>query len=336
MGDDRRWMYDGWKRNGAHRNEWWEKTNDFIERVFSLAATKKVKCPCVKCQNVRCFDKVILTKHLALNGFTAYYETWVFHDEKYAAVVAEESANDWVGAYRMDEMLEAIQPEFDLDTKDPPTSEVEEFFRLLKALEELLHKHTKVIVLTFVTRLMAIKSKFFFSNNYYNEFLKLIGDVLSNPNKLLKDMYHSKKLVKGLGLDYEKIDVYRNSYMLFWKEHKEENKCLECGKPRFIKVVNDDGEMVTTEVAHKQLHYMPIAPRLKWMFHSKTTVIHMRWHKEGERENKEVMVHPSDSDALKVLDNFDPEFAQDARNVHIGLAIDGFTPFGDNAASYSC
>jgi hypothetical protein len=33
--------------------------------------------------------------------------------------------------------------EFDLDTEDPPTSEVEEFFRLLKALEESLHEHTK-------------------------------------------------------------------------------------------------------------------------------------------------------------------------------------------------
>jgi hypothetical protein len=54
---------------------------------------------------------------------------------------------------------------------------------------------------------MAIKSKSFY-NNCYNEFLKLIGDVLLHPNKLPKDMYHSKKLVKGLGMDYEKIDVY--------------------------------------------------------------------------------------------------------------------------------
>jgi hypothetical protein len=69
----------------------------------------------------------------------------------------------------MDEMLEAIQPEFDLDTEDPPTLEVEEFFRLLKASEEPLHEHTEVIVLAFVTRFMAIKSNFFFSNNYYNE-----------------------------------------------------------------------------------------------------------------------------------------------------------------------
>jgi hypothetical protein len=51
-------------------------------------------------------------------------------------------------------------------------------------------------MLTFVTRLMAFKSKFF-SNNCYNELLKFIGDVLPNPKKLPKDMYHSKKLIKG-------------------------------------------------------------------------------------------------------------------------------------------
>jgi hypothetical protein len=214
----------------------------------------------LKCQNARCFDKVILTKHQVQNGFTADYETWVFHGEKYTTVAAEESVNDWVGADRMNEMLEAIRPEFDLDTEDPPTSEVEEFFRLLKASEEPLHEHTKVIVLAFVTWLMAIKSEFFFSNYYYNELLKLIGDVVPNPNKLPKDMYHSKKLVKGLGIDYKKIGVCPNSCMLFWKEHKEENKCLKCGKPRNIKVVNDDGETVTTEVVHKQVCYMPIAP----------------------------------------------------------------------------
>jgi hypothetical protein len=137
---------------------------------------------------VRCFDKVILTKHLARNGFTSDYETWVFHGEKYNAVAAEESENDRAGVDKMVEMLEAIQPEFDLDTEDPLTPEVKEFFALLKALEELLHEHMKVNMLVFVTWLMAIKSKFVFSNNCYNELLKLIGYVLPNPNNLSKGM----------------------------------------------------------------------------------------------------------------------------------------------------
>jgi hypothetical protein len=72
------------------------------------------------------------------------------------------------------------------------------------------------------------------------------------------------------------------------------------------------------------------------MFLSERTTIHMRWHKGGEKENKEVMVHPLDSDTWKALDIFDPEFARDARNVRIGLMTDGFTPFSDNATSYSC
>jgi hypothetical protein len=46
--------------------------------------------------------------------------------------------------------------------------------------------------------------------------------------------------------------------MLFWKDHANENKCLECRQSRFIKVVTQGGEKVTTEVAHKQLHYFPI------------------------------------------------------------------------------
>jgi hypothetical protein len=126
-------MYDGWKRNGAHTDEWWQKTSDFIKRVFSLVITEKIRCPCVKCQNARCFDKVILTKHLVQNGFTSNYEMWVFHNEKYTVVAAEGSRNDRVGANTMDEMLEAIRLEFDLDTEDPPMPEVNEFFRLLKA-----------------------------------------------------------------------------------------------------------------------------------------------------------------------------------------------------------
>jgi hypothetical protein len=54
------------------------------------------------------------------------------------------------------------------------------------------------------------------------------------------------------------------------------------------------------------------------------------------RENNNVMVHPSDSEARKALDDSDPNFARDARNVRIGLATDEFTPYNMSASSYSC
>jgi hypothetical protein len=64
--------------------------------------------------------------------------------------------------------------------------------------------------------------------------------------------------------------------------------------------------------------------------------MHMRWHKEGIQENDELMVHSSDGDACKALDTFDPNFEAKPRNVQIGLATDGFTPFDQMASSYSC
>jgi hypothetical protein len=90
------------------------------------------------------------------------------------------------------------------------------------------------------------------------------------------------------------------------------------------------------KVGHKQLRYMPLTPRMKRLFLSKKTARHMRWHKEGVCENNQVMVHLSDSEAWKALDDFDADFARDVRNVHIGLVIDGFSPYNMSATSYSC
>jgi hypothetical protein len=124
--------------------------------------------------------------------------------------------------------------------------------------------------------------------------------------------------------------------MLFYKEHKDETKWLKCGKSRFVEVVNEDSKKVMMKIAHMQLRYMPLMPRMKWLFLSKKTTRHMRWYKDGVRENDQMMVHLSDSEAWKTLDDFDVDFARDARNVRIGLAIDGFSPYNMSAASYYC
>ena len=53
-------------------------------------------------------------------------------------------------------------------------------------------------------------------------------------------------------------------------------------------------------------------------------------------QDEDIMVHPADGDAWKALDDFDPEFALDPRNIRIGLATDGFTPFSTSVSPYSC
>jgi hypothetical protein len=214
---------------------------------------------------------------------------------------------------------------------------VQNFYRLLAAVDEKVHDDIDVTVLQVVTRLMAMKSMYTFSNQCYNDIVKLIIDLIPMKHNMVKDLYQSKKIVSDLDMNYEKIDVCEKSYMLFWKEHKDDIEYMHCGRSRYVKVRNEDVVFVTTKVVIKQLCYIPITPRLKWLFMSKEIAKQMRWHKEGKRKSKDsdIMSHPVDSEAWQALDHFDPEFARDPRSVRISLSTDGFQPHSTDSHTYS-
>jgi hypothetical protein len=132
MDEDHNWMYNGWNKGGDHSDEWMIKTTAFLDHAFSR--TKMVRCPCNGCQNMRCLeDKIEMAKDLCKYGFMPSYEVWTFHGEKSTQAIEEEEEDYSTGVDRMDEMLEDIQIEV---LEDPPTAEVEAFFKLLKASEE--------------------------------------------------------------------------------------------------------------------------------------------------------------------------------------------------------
>jgi hypothetical protein len=92
------------------------------------------------------------------------YEVWEHHGEVVLnPSVEEEENNYWAGDDAMHEMLDSLHPELNPSSEDPATPEVSKFFKLLKDSEDPFHEHTDVSILAFVTRLMAIKSKYFFS-----------------------------------------------------------------------------------------------------------------------------------------------------------------------------
>jgi hypothetical protein len=68
----------------------------------------------------------------------------------------------------------------------------------------------------------------------------------------------------------------RKELYVILEGHKDDTECIHCGRSRYVKVVNEDGASVTTKVAVKQFCYMPITPRLKWMYLSEETVKQMR------------------------------------------------------------
>jgi hypothetical protein len=70
-----------------------------------------------------------------------------------------------------------------------------------------VHDGTDVTVLQAVTHLMGFKSKYSFFNQCYNDVVKFIIDLIVVKHNMPKDLYQSKKIVSGLGMNYEKIDA---------------------------------------------------------------------------------------------------------------------------------
>jgi hypothetical protein len=156
-----------------------------VDHIFSLSLTGTVRCPYRRHENSIFLNKERVSLDLCQFGFMLGYKVWEHHGEVVPnRNVGEEVNNDWGGDDAMHEMLDSLRPELNLSSEDPATPEVSRFFKLLKDSEEPLHEHT---------------------------ILKLLGDVLPKPNKLPKDMYHSKTIIKGLGMDYEKINVCKNN-----------------------------------------------------------------------------------------------------------------------------
>jgi hypothetical protein len=139
---------------------------------------------------------------------------WHQHGDVQALIVDDLEGND--NEDRIDDMIADNGMEYDLGYGDHhPLPEVQNFYRLLAGSDEKVHDGTDLIILLAVTRLMAMKLTYNFSNQCYNNIVKLIIDLVPTKHNMPKDLYRSKKIVAGLGMNYEKIDVCEKNYMLF-------------------------------------------------------------------------------------------------------------------------
>jgi hypothetical protein len=79
MGEDRRWMYEGWPNLS---DKWIANTEEFIKRAFAMSKNgNDVRCPCSRCRICHCQTRKVLSSHLIKYGFMPNYKVWVYHGE---------------------------------------------------------------------------------------------------------------------------------------------------------------------------------------------------------------------------------------------------------------
>ncbi|XP_062080165.1 uncharacterized protein LOC133784914 [Humulus lupulus] len=241
----------------------------------------------------------------------------------------------------MDVLNDIAQPnnceddENEVDDEIPPASEcrgTSQYYNDLFAEMEspLFPGCEKYTSLNFVAKLMHFKVLGKIPNKFFDGILELLEDAFPSPNKIPKSHYAAKRLMRKLGLGYESIHVCKHDCALFWKENVGKHKCPICGEDRWV-----DKNTKGKKVAQKVMRYFPLTPRLMRKYASRHISQHMRWHHEGRVKEDGIMRHPADGKAWKDFDCSNPAFAMEPRNVRLGLAADGFNPFGNMSLSYS-
>jgi hypothetical protein len=97
----------------------------------------------------------------------------------------------------------------------------------------------------------------------FDDLLVVIGSILPKGHILIKSFYELTKTLKSLKMTYEKIDTCPKGWMLFRKEHAENNYCIRC---KSFEVNSGDGTKRQTGIPQKIFSYLPFLPRLRWLF----------------------------------------------------------------------
>ncbi len=87
-------------------------------------------------------------------------------------------------------------------------------------------------------------------------------------------------------------------------------------------------------MAVKVVQHFPLVPRLLHMYQAARTSELMTWHSQNRSMDGKVR-HVLDSRAWEHIDATFPDFANEPRNVRLGLATDGMNPFGEKSNTWS-
>ena len=168
------------------------------------------------------------------------------------------------------------------------------------------------------------------TNKSFDAMLAAFRKAFPDASELPHTYSKMKNFLRAVGIGYDMIHVCKNNCVLFRKDYANLSECPKCKSSRW-----KDGDAVK-RIPHNVLRHFPITPRLQRLFHDAETREDVLWHSRNqEYRDQNVMSHPSHGSEWKSFNDKHKEFAADPRHIRLGLASDGFNPFGHQSATYS-
>ncbi|KAK5776674.1 hypothetical protein PVK06_044634 [Gossypium arboreum] len=364
-----------WMNLSRGSNEYRNGVQTFLDIAFLNSSQENmILCPCKKCGNIYWHYREVVYEHLIVDGFIRGYKKWIFHGECTPSGASSTINSGYpYSGYRQyvreDDMEGMLRDAFNMRSEgfqscppnyvasddyniggntfmetgrsvpdEQPNEEAAKFYKLLGEMNEELYEGSKFSTMSFCVRLFHIKCLERWSGNSLTMLLELLREIFpfAKIPQSCKDM---KKVIKDLGLGYNKIHSCPNDCMLYWGDRRNQQSCHVCGKSHWMNadaedVNEDEYEPQSRRKPSKILRYFPLIQRLQRLFMSSKTAEFMTWHHD-QRKDDGLLRHPADSLAWKSFNNKFPSFASDPRSVRLGLASDGFNPFKIMSTSYS-
>ncbi|XP_042948658.1 uncharacterized protein LOC122281329 [Carya illinoinensis] len=319
---------------------------DFITLARSHSTSDEIRCPCTLCSNNYFLPINQVERHLFIKGIEPTYTTWIFHGEEEDLPFIDdddlhdpEQADPYIDD--IDVMLQDIRAGNFPNVPSPESfyaggstsvgsESTMNFDQLLVDSQRPLYEGcSKYSKLSFSVKLLHIKTLGGWSIKSFDMLLQILQSAF--PNALLPKSYQeARNLERGLGFSYTKIHACPNDCILYWRENANKQECPKCKSSRWIFSNNKQ-----RQIPQKVLRHFPLKPRLQRLFMSRKTAANMRWHRDQRVNEEGIQRHPADSEVWKAFDQQHTWFAEDPRNVRLGLASDGFNPFNNLAKPYS-
>ncbi|XP_041004046.1 uncharacterized protein LOC121249404 [Juglans microcarpa x Juglans regia] len=345
---DKAWMYI---EDRLQSNQYGEGVKQFIAMAQAHApGSDRIRCPCRRCRNMLFHPFRVVEDHLLITGIDPNYNEWIFHGEEESLPThlsnegddrdsgnddyidnVDEMLNDiWVGSFMDHEARNSSCDEANVGGHTSDTPKYQTFEGLLDdARHPLYPSCTKFSKLSFIVKLLHIKCVGGWTVKSFDMVIKLLKAAF--PDALFLDSYHEAcRLERGLGFTYKKIHACPNDCVMFWKENADKDVCPKCNASRWV-----SRKSKQMRIPQKIMRCFPLKTQLQRLFMLKNIAEAMRWHVEERGDDPSFMRHPADSRVWKEFDTKHAWFSNDARNVRLGLASDGFNPFNNMSRPYN-
>ncbi|GKB88719.1 CACTA transposable element, partial [Tanacetum coccineum] len=303
------WVWPNLNRN---TDEFKAGLNTFIEMCKAhLNDRNKCFCPCRRCKNGTTHELSVIKKHIRDHGFSMYYDVWEYHGENFiiAPLVVNET-NDMINVLndicRQNNYIEhdtntaSASNEPDIaSTSNKPAEDVGPTKDDLEGLFEMANEEL------------------------------FPGCTWMSSLDFLAKMSHIKVLHKWTDSSFDDtMEVLLKAFPAGAKVPKSHYKAKKT--------------MKKVGLGYESIHACINDCFLFWGKDEKGNdntkkeiSKHMTWHATGKCNEDGKMGHPVDGKAWKEFDKNNVDFAKEPRNVRLGLAADGFNPFGNLSQSYS-